>query len=402
MRKQSSAKSLWVTGIVSSVFFVLIVGGALWICTVQEIDTLEQTGRLADTIGPILGIWVAFVTFMAFYIQFQANQETKEQFRIQHQNSLEAGFETSFFARLELFKKVQDDVAEVVKFKDIIGEYELIHRIILDGLKRAYNRSGPRHTFGPMGIVTKYPNWESLIESHWPSLGLHQYVFNILNNGIVANQTIPNRKPENARFIHNTFYLYIFPQFSRSLPPFDVNEFEAEIKKIPMFAQGCSHLTNHYFRNLYHLYKFVIDTTAFNDMSISVDLGKFKSLEEKRINMIKSKKLEYIRLIRAQMSNFETVLLYYNVISDMGQKWCVPKTVNEIKRSMVRDFEIFKNLNLDLILPQYLINELPYVLGQYFPESQGGKFGYVKVKEVVNLKKSFWWRFVEILRKAIP
>jgi hypothetical protein len=97
--KKESTSILTVTAWIAVGILIGLVCGVVWIFYVQDIETLADTSNLANTLSPFIAIGVGFLTYRAFYIQYQANQDTKEQFRIQHQNSLEAGFETSFFAR---------------------------------------------------------------------------------------------------------------------------------------------------------------------------------------------------------------------------------------------------------------------------------------------------------------
>lgn len=67
----------------------------------------------------------------------------------------------------------------------------------------------------------------------------------------------------------------------------------------------------HYFRNLYHIVKFIYNSDVEN-------------------------KRTYIGLVRAQLSNDELLLLFYNCISDYGYKKFTP---------MAHEFNLFKNLN---------------------------------------------------------
>lgn len=67
----------------------------------------------------------------------------------------------------------------------------------------------------------------------------------------------------------------------------------------------------HYFRNLYHVFKFI------------------KNSEEQN-------KKRYTSLVRAQLSNDELFLLFYNGISDYGNKKFLP---------LIEEFHILKNLN---------------------------------------------------------
>tara|TARA_R110002050_G_scaffold300768_1_gene472376 strand:- start:8000 stop:8920 length:921 start_codon:yes stop_codon:yes gene_type:complete len=72
----------------------------------------------------------------------------------------------------------------------------------------------------------------------------------------------------------------------------------------------------HYFRNLYHIIKFIYNSEVEN-------------------------KKTYIGLVRAQLSNDELVMLFYNCISDYGAKKFMP---------MAHEYNLFKNLNSRTLL----------------------------------------------------
>lgn len=72
----------------------------------------------------------------------------------------------------------------------------------------------------------------------------------------------------------------------------------------------------HYFRNLYHIFKFI------------------KNSEEKE-------KGTYTSLVRAQLSNDELFMLFYNCVSDLGNEKFLP---------LVEEFHLLKNLNTDTLI----------------------------------------------------
>lgn len=81
----------------------------------------------------------------------------------------------------------------------------------------------------------------------------------------------------------------------------------------------------HYFRNLYHIIKFV-------------DKSEIKEKEKRK----------YTNLVRAQLSSYELILLYYNALSSFG---------NEKFRPLIEKFGLLKNMNDNLILNNYLCQE---------------------------------------------
>ncbi len=87
-------------------------------------------------------------------------------------------------------------------------------------------------------------------------------------------------------------------------------------------------LLYHYFRHLYTILCFI-------DNSSDIDKFYNKSLEENF-----SKKYEYARILRATMSRYELILLYYDGLSDFGKDKMKP---------IIEKFSMLKNINKDLL-----------------------------------------------------
>lgn len=73
----------------------------------------------------------------------------------------------------------------------------------------------------------------------------------------------------------------------------------------------------HYFRNLYHVIRLVEDTPFILD------------------------KKKYIRIVRAQLSSYELVMLFYNALSENGQEEFKP---------LIERYQLLKNMDLSLLI----------------------------------------------------
>lgn len=91
------------------------------------------------------------------------------------------------------------------------------------------------------------------------------------------------------------------------------------IEKYAAFYQSHQGMLGHYFRNLYHVIKFV-RTSDINN------------------------KRRYTTLARAQLSQYELALLYYNGLTPIP-----PETTNKFK-ALIEEFGLLENLNRDLLL----------------------------------------------------
>lgn len=93
----------------------------------------------------------------------------------------------------------------------------------------------------------------------------------------------------------------------------------------------------HYFRNLFHLVKFVDEYKGFDAL--------YSESKE-----VKDLKYKYIRLIRAQLSNNELILLALNSITDFGSEFI----------SFIEDYKLLKNTNIF-----YELGELDGLIDKY-------------------------------------
>jgi len=95
----------------------------------------------------------------------------------------------------------------------------------------------------------------------------------------------------------------------------------------------------HYFRNLYRIIKFIDETKFTEDKSENYQI-----------------QYKYISMVRAQLSDFELLWLFYNCLSPNGVEKFKP---------YIEKFSLFKNIPKDKIHAQELVNEyLPNAYGK--------------------------------------
>lgn len=87
-------------------------------------------------------------------------------------------------------------------------------------------------------------------------------------------------------------------------------------------------LLDHYFRHFY---------TILNFVDKSLDIDKFSSQSE---GQIMGKKYEYAKILRATLSRYELVLLYYNGLSEFG--------IDKLK-PLIEKYSMLNNLNKELL-----------------------------------------------------
>jgi hypothetical protein len=308
-QKRKIAKLIKRLIIIASILIVISFI-APWLLTRFSILDLTETGQIGDTLGGIMNPFIAIagviVTYLAFYMQFKANQYQREQFEIQltkekeqfrqelglqKEQFLKNQFENQFYEMLRVHRENVNDLSYKEVYIDINnfnGSYMKDNNII--GIK----------TF-PF-LLTEFEFCfkivrENLIEADLK--GQANEAYGIFWDGV----------KENDREKPNTFATAL-------------NHKNFLNKTILL---GNSNQLAHYYRQLFQTVKFIVYQTIF-------------TYEEKR---------KYIRILRSQLSNEEQVLLFYNWFSGFGKEW-----ENE-NNSFLTDYRMIHN-----VFPNMLVDEI--------------------------------------------
>lgn len=102
--------------------------------------------------------------------------------------------------------------------------------------------------------------------------------------------------------------------------------FEETISQYMVFYNERQSDLGHYFRNLYHILKFVNNSTEINE----------------------GEKFKYTSLVRALLSSYELALLFYNGLGEYGEEFFKP---------LIEKFSFLKNLDRELLLDKKHFDE---------------------------------------------
>ncbi len=246
------------------------------------IDGIEQySGTLGDLIGgtlnPILGLFGIIVGGLAFYAQYEANKQVQKQFKIQQ-------FESQFFEMLRLHKENVNEISIARKvrlrqrFKKVQDQYieikgrKAFEEILIE-LEKCYEAA-----------KMAFPNKD---KEYWLNRAYSVFFFGINSdeNGI-KRSFYDEKKQKQIEKISETRFL---------------NNIKVKFNSSSRYLDGYATFLAHFYRHLFQIVKF-----------IAVQEEKLISYEEKR---------KYIRILRAQLSNPEQALLFYNWKSDFGSQW---------------------------------------------------------------------------------
>lgn len=244
MKNKTFTKDFWIyLG-----FFILIIA---IICAFPFLFTRDgcldfsNTGPIGDTIGgtmgPFVAIAAAILTFLAFWVQFKANEQQRKDIALER-------FESNFFELLHLHQEITNELL----LKCYVNNYDCIEEKGKD-------------------------------------------VFQVLYEDIIIDEKHTGIK--NIIRLNN-------------------NNWNNKYLSSPIG------FLDHYFRLLYRIIKYIDDS------------------KEKIPEMTKSKRYEYTSIVRATLSQYELILLFYNCLSTNGNKNFKP---------LIDRYAIFNNLRVELL-----------------------------------------------------
>lgn len=302
-----------------TIAFILVIISfiAPYFLTNFSILDFTGTGEIGDTLGGIMNPFIAIagviVTYLAFYMQYKANQYQREQFEIQltkekeqfrqeldlqKEQFLKNQFENQFYEMLRVHRENVNDLTYKEVYIDLDNiNNSFITKNDINGIK----------TF-PF-LLTEFEFCFNLAKLHFHEADLKSKVneaYGIFWNGV----------KETERKKHTFFEAAL-------------NQKNVLNKTILL---GNSNQLAHYYRQLFQTVKFIVNQSLF-------------TYEEKR---------KYIRILRSQLSNEEQVLLFYNWYSGFGRQW--ENKTNRFLTNYRMIHNVFPNMLVDEINLEKIFN----------------------------------------------
>lgn len=300
----------------------------------QDFD-FSNTGEIGDTLGGIMNPFIAIcgviVTGLAFYMQYNANRiqvkSFKKEFETQtFENKLQK-FESQFYEMLRLHKENVNEIKlETISYLQKKGEFNL-EKESHDFIKtRIDGQVNGRECFKFFADELRICN--EVVKKATGSIGFgkaYDLFWKGLNGLSNADQVYIKAIEVNSN--HNETFLFEndFPNtnFLSSLGLGNV------IVNYELF-KGHENELGHYYRHLFHTVKFVANQPE-----------DFINYEKKR---------DYLRLLRAQLSNYEQVMLFYNYLAYATQ-W------ENSKNKFFSDYRMIHNLYDNLLMNDSYFHE---------------------------------------------
>jgi len=300
-----------------------------------------STGPIGDTIGGIMNPFIAiagvFLTFLAFYIQFKANRLQRDLFRQELDYNK---FENQFYEMLKLHKdnvnEIQLDEVKLYIQEKSDGENQ-IDRVekVISG-RKAFNFL--KSEFEIIYLIAKkhFPDKEPKI---WVNEAYGVFFHGLRESNLHLHDFY--KEVNKVKEQHKKNHFTSLPKTLDDIIEQEINIYIKDNLRFDLF-EGYSSQLAHYYRHLYQTVKFVVNQDK-----------KLLSYNEKR---------EYLRILRAQLSNQEQAMLFYNWLSDFGRQW------NNEKNKFFTDYRMIHNIYQELIVEEVKLETLFDIDGDYLKE----------------------------------
>lgn len=319
---------------------ILIVSGIIMVFSfispmifVQHFENgfnFTETGQIGDTIGGIMNPFIAisgvFITFLAFYIQFKANKLQSNLFRLELDYNK---FENQFYEMLKLHKDNVNEI-QIDEIKLFVqGDHEK-ENIKIDRVEKIINGRKSfdflKNEFEIIYQVAKvnFPDKEPKI---WINEAYGVFFIGLNNADLPKHNFFKDLR--EIKEMHSKNKYTNLPQTLKK-----ILNIEVQLKDNLRFElfEGHSSELAHYYRHLFQTVKFVV-----NQKDILLDY---------------SEKRKYLRILRAQLSNHEQVMLFYNWLSSFGKQW------NNETNKFFTDYRMIHNIHQGLIVEGIKLEDL--------------------------------------------
>ena len=324
-------------------FMIILLSFLAPVVITQESNTgidFSQTGQIGDTIGGIMNPFIAIsgvlLTFLAFFIQFKANKLQQISFREELDEQKfqfkKTQFENQFYEMIKLHK---DNVNEIE-----IEQIQYLYTAQIKGEKTEGIIKGRRvfdHLVRELELcyfTAKYYYPRRHFAKNF-SLAYSVFFHGLTNDSKKTTDFYSGLDEMRKSHMNNSFS-HLSKIVKSKL------EIEWDHELYYSIFNGYSSQLAHYYRHLFMTVKFITSQDE-----------AFITYEDKR---------KYLRILRAQLTNQEQVMLFYNWISKYGSQW-----ENETNKFFT-DYRMIHNIYQYLILSDIRINKIFAINGDYRKE----------------------------------
>jgi hypothetical protein len=255
-------------------------------------STYEINGQQGDafggTVGPIVAMFAAILTFLAFWAQYEANLQQRKDIEIER-------FENRFYELVRIHRENVSDVVIADKIRSKKAFIQMFYE-----LKFIYHATQEHHD----------KNYKAIYEPLEPEVIYNiSYLVFFFGIGPNSSQMVSDLLGDKYTGFFDTLQLYLrdyqkkWEQKKKNRLPLEISTpngiFPLSLSYKP--ADGHMSRLSHYVRNLFQLVKYIEDANS-----------KVFDYEAK---------YNYATTVRSQLSPHEQLLLFYNALSILGRPW---------------------------------------------------------------------------------
>lgn len=297
---------MFALGVLISIFFMISTFYDGYFIFGPNKINFTTTGQFGDFLGGVVGTFFTLSGTLLIFLSFRSQSKQNEK----------QAFEAKFYEMLRLHKQNIEEIS-ICDYKGRTAiEYLLKHK-----LQELYIEV--EQTFSRIKL-TVFPN-EVGLDHEDSLLKIKEYLNNEYQSKLLAHK------------LSYGFFFYGIEEYHLSKNKtdiiYEINLTVSHLMKLKLLSVNEGYHMNasdhfnsvlgHYYRHLFQLIKLVANEKT----------------------LLENEKYEFTKIIRAQLSDYEQILLYYNSLSVMGQKWITPLNVQEIdKMCFIARFRLIKNI----------------------------------------------------------
>ncbi len=296
--------------VVVCIILVLVASFQVFMISKFGIATMGQVGDMMGGMSaPFINLLSAVLVYFAFQVQVKANQIQSENFSAQMEKQESDRkhqlFESQFYEMLSLHKQ---NVTELSIFE---------------------------HQFSDDDFHGTFFNDKIAIQQRNVFVQL-QHKFQYLLQSYMKLYKISKHNNDTMNICYSILFFGYVDQFDDviSKDAFDRGILEETIfSYFQSLFPGYSHLLGHYYRHLYHVVCLIHKNNELDYLS----------------------KMKYLDMLRAQLSNQEQAMLFYNWLGGYGKNW----ENDSIGQNFFTEYNMIRNLWHDrLSHDTFIINEI--------------------------------------------
>lgn len=280
MTNNTFTKKFWGGFLLFTIVIGIICFFPKWFTQAGSLD-FSDTGQIGGTIGGIMGPFVAIaaaaLTFLAFWVQYKANEQLRADMTLER-------FESKFYKMLDIHIQNVTVIMDKYNFDFFIKNYQAIFSVVDEIVQNYLNN------FSFYGYEIGRDELVDYMRTLSDNEKQRKNVVNLLAYGyfFYGSKYLVNRDSGNDSLL-SAFQLKIHSEIIKRL-----------VQMIPS-VDGYNDKLGRYYRHMFHTISYI---AKMDDVIVPEE-----------------QKYEYAKMLRGQMSDQEQLLLYYNSLSIPGRNW---------------------------------------------------------------------------------